>query len=334
MSQRLQLQGRPFCFQLPQPLVTAHGALIQRRGWLLRLHSDAGQLGWGEVSPLEQTKAGAAAHRACANALVALAKGVSWLEREELEQSLPQLPKPLGFGLGLALAEIDGLGSPNEGGWLSPPSSAWLLPAGAGALPALSKILQNNPGPGPFSVKWKVACHSDGEERQLLEQLLQMLPQQARLRLDANGGWDRCRARSWAEALQREPRLEWLEQPLAPADHQGLLRLAETLPVALDESLLLLSAAERASWPGWLVRRPALEGDPRPLLDQLRRGLPRQMLSSALETGIGRRAIGHLAALQLLGPTPCPPGLAPGWQPQGALGGNDPEAVWAAAGQL
>jgi O-succinylbenzoate synthase len=278
--------------------------------------------------------AGATTQRACANALEALANSDSWLGREPLEQSLAQLPKPLGFGLGLALAEIDGLGSPNEGGWLTPPSSAWLLPAGADALEALSKILQHNPDPSAFSVKWKVACKGDGEERQLLEQLLQMLPQQARLRLDANGGWDRCRARSWAEALQREPRLEWLEQPLPPADHQGLLRLAEKLPVALDESLNLLSANDRASWPGWLVRRPALEGDPRPLLDQLRSGLSRQMLSSALETGIGSRAIGHLAALQLLGPTPCAPGLAPGWQPQGALGSNDPEAVWAAAGQL
>ena len=60
-------------------------------------------------------------------------------------------------------------------------------------------------------------------------------------------------------------------------------------------------------------------------------GLPQRMLSTAFETGIGRRWLEHLAGLQAQGPTPTAPGLAPGWTPSGPLFSTDPEQVWAAA---
>ncbi len=50
-------------------------------------------------------------------------------------------------------------------------------------------------------------------------------------------GWDRPTTQAWAERLDGDPRLDWLEQPLAVADPQGLERLAALVPVALDESL-------------------------------------------------------------------------------------------------
>jgi O-succinylbenzoate synthase len=181
-------------------------------------------------------------------------------------------------------------------------------------------------------VKWKVAAAGETPERQLLAALLARLPATARLRLDANGGWDRPTAARWAEALASEARLEWLEQPLVPADVEGHRQLAGRLPVALDESLRQFPSLYR-DWSGWQVRRPALEGDPRPLLVALQAGQPRRMLSTALETGIGGRLVAHLAALQQRGPTPTAPGLAPGWRPEGALFSTDPELVWATAGR-
>jgi O-succinylbenzoate synthase len=184
----------------------------------------------------------------------------------------------------------------------------------------------------PLSVKWKVASCDDALEWQLLKTLLQRLPENARLRLDANGGWDRTTAGRWAERLAAEPRLDWLEQPLAPCDLDGLEALARILPVALDESLRLDPQLMTGGWRGWQVRRPLVEADPRPLLQALQAGSPRLMLSTALETGIGRRFLEHLAGLQALGPTPTAPGLAPGWRPRGALFSRDPQTVWEAAG--
>jgi O-succinylbenzoate synthase len=301
------------------------------------------------------------------------------LERDALETLLPALPAPLACALGMALAELDGLGSAADGGWLTAPPSALLLPAGEAAIAALQEELRRltpdptipadsadpgrsvdaagtaDPGAAPlgpgdtaqearntgpsagngtasaFTVKWKVASGDDGLERRVLETLLESLPHNGRLRLDANGGWDRATALRWAERLAREQRLDWLEQPLPPDDLAGLEELARLVPVALDESLRLNPQLGAGGWSGWQVRRPLAEADPRPLAAALQAGAPRLMLSTAFETGIGRRFLQHLAGLQALGPTPTAPGLAPGWRPRGGLFAQEPEAAWEAA---
>ncbi len=323
----MRLHWRPFALSLPRPLRTARGPLACKRGWLLRLEDPHGGLGWGEAAPLDGDLAPIAA---------AIGQLGASSSQAELEAVLARaaLPAALAFALGAALAECKGL---PRGRWRPAPASALLLPAGPAALAALEEGLAGHQ-PTPSGVgpcfKWKVAVHPDGEERQLLEQLLERLPATARLRLDANGGWDRSTAAAWALRLAAEPRLEWLEQPLDPADIQGLDDLAArfpTVPIALDESLQARPQL-RQRWSGWQVRRPSEEGDPRPLLVELERGRPRLMLSTGFETGIGARWLHHLAALQAEGPTPAAPGLAPGWRAPGELAAPDPERVWRAAG--
>ncbi len=310
----LRLEWRPFRFALPRALVTAGGALREKRGWLLRLRHADGGMGWGEAAWL-------------GGAAPAMLPGPDWA-RAELEALLPSLAAPLAFAIGQALAELDGLVGSAGGGWLPAPTSALLLPAGDAGPEALRRALAV--APPPPAVKWKVAALPDGLEREALGRLLALLPSGTRLRLDANGGWDRPTAAAWADRLDADPRLEWLEQPLAPQDGHGLLALARRLPVALDESLRCGLPVPEA-WPGWLVRRPAVDGDPRPLLRDLAVGSGRRMISTALETGIGWRLVAHLAALQQCGPTPTAPGLAPGWRPDGGLFAADPAHVWEAA---
>ena len=319
----LQLQFRPFRFALTRPLRTAAGVLQGRRGWLLRLEAGNGAVGWGEVAPLNP-----AWLKRCEQELKSLP---SLLERDQLEPRLPQLSGALGFGLGAALAELDGLvGSHSRQGWLSAPASAQLLPAGGLMLSQLDQLLEQRGRRRRLTLKWKVAAEADGLERRWLDQLMERLPSTAQLRLDANGGWNRATAQAWMKALVGDPRFAWLEQPLPPEDRQGLESLSEKGPVALDESLEW-DPRLRDSWLSWQVRRPSQEGDPRSLLRQLQEGVPWRMVSTAFETGIGRRWLEHLAALQMNGPTPAAPGLAPGWCPPGPLFSADPQQVWAAA---
>jgi len=321
----MQLQWRPYRFRLPSALVSAQGRWLERRGWLLRLQGPAGRLGWGEVPELP------AAWIKPEPGQPPLQQTLEQVPREQgrsgLEAQLPELPRALALGVGMALAELDGLG---EDGWLQAPRSAELLPAGPEVLPALAALLEHSSA-APRTVKWKVAVGADAQERALLDRLLEQLPANWLLRLDANGAWDRQTAQGWAERLQGEPRLQWLEQPLAPADVQGLRALAERVPVAIDEALRQCPELYGADWTGWRVHRPLAEGDPRPLLQQLQRGLPRLVVSTAFETGIGRRFLHHLAGLQAIGPTPVAPGLAPAWQPEGPLFSADPQQVWEAA---
>ena len=319
----LRLEVRPYAFALTRPLRTATGVWQQRCGWLLRLEG-ASRFGWGEVSPLDATS-----HERCARWLRAVPAG-RWTEAA-LEEQLQNAPDEVAFGLGAALAELQGLVDDDGGeAWLASPASARLLPAGQAMPAAFDQLLTQASPLAPLTVKWKVAAAPAAEEDHLLTWLLEALPPQARLRLDANGGWSMDEAQRWAARLQGDPRLEWLEQPLAVEHYASHCRLLETVPVALDEGLRD-HPHWRQSWPGWQVRRPVLEGDPRPLLRQLQQGAPRVMLSTAFETGIGARWLGHLSALQQRGPTPAAPGLAPGWVPEGALWSVEPEQVWAAA---
>jgi O-succinylbenzoate synthase len=322
----LRLQIKPYGFQLNRPLHTAAGVLQHRRGWLLRLEDSAGRLGWGEVSPLDLQQL-----EACQEAMVPMMEpGVVWTV-SSLEHVLVSVPAALAFALGAALAELDGeLGSVSSAGWLQAPTSAFLLPAGVAMRDALDRLLSSVDSNLPFALKWKVAACDPEEEWCLLQGLLDKLPSSVRLRLDANGGWDRLQAWRWVEQLRGDPRLEWFEQPLAADDWEGLEAISAVVPVALDESLQA-HPTWRDQWEGWQVRRPLLEGDPRPLLRDLVRGKPRLMLSTTFETGIGGRWLAHLAALQAQGETPAAPGLAPGWCPAGPLFSSDPAEVWAAA---
>jgi O-succinylbenzoate synthase len=319
----LQLQVRSFSFSLLQPLRTAAGVVAKRRGWLLRLcDGDTGAVGWGEVAPLRTEQ-----WLHCQTLLGELPHEVS---RDQLEVLIHQGPGAFGFGLGAALAELDGLvGVHNSQPWQAAPPSAQLLPAGERMLLVFDQVLDQAPAKQVLTLKWKVATEPDELERFWLEQLMRKLPNTAKLRLDANGGWDRATARSWLDALANDSRLDWLEQPLAIDDRAGLEQLAEIGPVALDESLEQQPVL-REQWLGWQVRRPTVDGDPRPLLQALKDGVAYRMVSTAFETGIGRRWLHHLAALQWHGPTPAAPGLAPGWCPSGALFSDDPAKVWQA----
>jgi O-succinylbenzoate synthase len=321
----IQLQVRPFSFSLLQPLRTATGVLFERRGWLLRLcDGDTGAVGWGEVAPLRTEQ-----WLRCQTLLEELPGEVS---RGQLEVLIAQESGALVFGLAAALAELDGLvGDLSSEPWQEAPPPAQLLPAGEQMLMALDQVLIDCPPSHALTFKWKVATEASEREQRWLEQLLVRLPHNARLRLDANGGWDRLTAGVWLERLRQESRFDWLEQPLAVTDHEGLEQLAQRGSVALDESLEHRPEL-RNSWIGWQVRRPSVDGDPRPLLRQIQAGVPNRMVSTAFETGIARRWVHHLAALQWVGPTPAAPGLAPGWCPKGPLFSDNPELVWAAAG--
>ena len=161
----------------------------------------------------------------------------------------------------------------------------------------------------------------------MLEKILSMLPSNSKLRIDANGGWNRDQANYWAQKLHNNPLLEWLEQPLSPEDLSGLEKLAEYIPVALDESLNH-NPCLRQTWKSWQIRRPSIDGDPRIILKELTNKNSYIVISTAFETGIGTRWVEYLARMQQHTKTPTKPGLAPGWRPNTPLFSNDPFVVW------
>jgi O-succinylbenzoate synthase len=177
---------------------------------------------------------------------------------------------------------------------------AALLAAGQTALTQI----QSKAEMGFRVFKWKVGVGDAADEMVLLDDVCAALPGGAKLRLDANGAWDRRRAERWLERCADRP-VEFVEQPCFAgvaqrAAERGrtedlLLGLAADYPtpIALDESLATDGDVERwigAGWPGVFVVKPSLLGDPGEVLSQLAKAKAQVVFSSALETAVGAQA--------------------------------------------
>ena len=127
------------------------------------------------------------------------------------------------------------------------------------------------------------------------------------LRLDANGAWTEDQAIAYLGALaDPQLHLEYVEQPVRPElglAVLGRVRRAAQVPIAADESVLDLAAAERllaADAVDVLVVKPARVGGPLEAVRIARlaqaHGVP-TVLSTLFETGVGLAAALHVAAL-------------------------------------
>lgn len=280
-------------YRLPlrTPLRTAHGRWTEREGLIVRLEDESGRAGYGEIAPLPWfgTETMVEADEICRK----FGDKVEALRLDEV----PERFGCVRFALDQARSGQCHIIDDTAGKRL--PVAA-LLPAGREALPILRRKLEG----GFLAFKWKVGVGDPADELGVLDDLVAHLPAHAKLRLDANGGWTRPQAARWLARCAERP-VEFVEQPVAPADEDALLGLAADYPVklALDESVVRLAEARRwqgLGWPGVFVIKPALAGP----LDELAKWIAETkadvVLSSALETTLGRSAILRAALSQPL----------------------------------
>lgn len=276
---------KPYRRPLRAPLRTAHGLWAEREGLIVRVENGAGSVGYGEVAPLPWfgTETLAEAAEVCR-------KFGATVEDEVLD-TVPARFGCVRFALACARMEM----SPHEELKGSRLPVAALLPAGRDALAVLPGKLEA----GYLSFKWKVGVGTVEDELGIFDDLLAALPAYAKLRLDANGGWDRRQAAKWLARCAERP-VEFVEQPVKPGDEAALLGLAEDYPVtlALDESVTDLATARQWQGKGWrgvFVIKPALTGPLDELVVWAEKTKADVVLSSAVETALGRAAILRLA---------------------------------------
>jgi O-succinylbenzoate synthase len=272
---------RRFALPLRFAVRTAHGVMTQREGIWVRLESEAGVVGYGEAAPLP----GFGAETVDADE--------AWCARLNgriSSEELTALPPELGCLVRALECAREPVGPTAVHPYL--PVAA-LLPAGRAALEKVEPLAEV----GFRTFKWKVGVADAADERALLVDLLARLPGGAKVRLDANGAWDRRTTERWLERCAEWP-IDYIEQPVA-ADARGaddlLLGLAADYPtpLALDESLAGRGDIQRwldLGWPGIYVVKPSLIGGLQPCLELLGRASAKVVFSSALETRLGARS--------------------------------------------
>jgi o-succinylbenzoate synthase len=275
----------PYRRSFRQPLLTHHGAWSVRDGIILRLSNLDGQVGFGEIAPLE------------------------WFGSESLEQALSFCSQLTGSITAEAIASIpphlpacrfgfesawESLNQPQSALELADPLvSSKLLPAGMNAIPALKRLTGKTDTNSTF--KWKIAVAPLLQELDWFKQLTEVLPNGSTLRLDANGGLSPTEACRWLEVCDATE-VEFLEQPLPPSQFEVMLELDRQFktPIALDESvstLEQLKACYDQGWRGIFVVKAAIAGSPAQLRKFCQAHKPDIVWSSVFETAIAQQFI-------------------------------------------
>lgn len=281
---------------------TAHGPWAEREGLIVRVEDvsegGSGRVGFGEAAPIplfgtETVEEDEAAAQALGE----------WVETgdENLSARVPERCGCLRNAIASAVGEIgEGLAAIGDGSAVGALGVAALLPAGRAAL----GLIEARAEAGFRVFKWKVGVGDVADELALLDDVCARLPSGGKLRLDANGAWDRRKAERWLERCAERP-VEFVEQPCwegsgASASERrkvddALLGLAGDFPtpIALDESLMGDGDVDRwvaAGWPGVFVVKPSLIAEVGGALEKLRKAKAVVVFSSALETAVGTKA--------------------------------------------
>ena len=292
------MEVEPFTVELATPLETAAGAIRDRQGFLVRVEH-AGTEGLGEATPLfgwTET------YEECRDAL---SRASEVAEVLDWGIALAKTEAPAArHGLALALQEAMGraAGEPlyrtlgGEGTVHAVPVNATLSDAdpeqtAAAAVDAVER--------GFGCLKLKAGAREVDADLERVRAVRDRVD--ARLRLDANGTWNREQAGRVVEAVAGMD-VDYIEQPLPAEDLDGHAALrGQGVDIAVDESLAAYDVEQvlDADAADVAVLKPMVLGGPdlaREAATALREAGVEPVVSTTIDTVVARTGAVHLAA--------------------------------------
>lgn len=300
---------RFFRYRLPlaEPLTLAGRVVQERRGVLVRIDSDSGASGWGDVAPLpafsleslEDAETELTALREMLRGAELHSFGCDPESRPEIE-TVPLASPSVRFGLETALASLSARVETGAGSGLpwfdgAVPVSGLLAGSGTQVLARASRLRDT----GVRAVKLKVGTRPVAEDIALVLAVRAALGDGVALRLDANRSWELELAVRFGRSI-RDAGIEYLEEPLRDPSRLEDFFDATGIAVALDETLLELRPddleARRAIRA--VVLKPTLLGGAGRAREWIARALGmniRPVVSGCFESGVGMLALAALA---------------------------------------
>ena len=316
----LDVEKKLFSYKLFREVRNSNYKIVSKNGWIIKIKNENNAIGYGEISPILR------------NDFMICEREINLIPKENNEisiiENIKKLHPCIQSGINSALAEMSGELQFRKSYPFNKIDQSALLLNSSNIIKELKLIKKNIKYKDlNITIKWKVGIQENSKEIKLLEEILSELPSNYKLRIDANGSFSRKQANDWSDILKNNEKLDWLEQPLIAHDYEGLKKLNDKIPIALDESLIQFPELIE-SWEGWQIRRPSQEKNPIRLLEDLINNKNFISISSSFETGIGRRLLYHFAFIQSKGPTPKVPGLALAQTPNTLLFNSNPNIIW------
>jgi O-succinylbenzoate synthase len=285
-SSKYQLKFDRYQRHFLKPLRTSHGIWKVREGIIVSLTDELGRVGRGEIAPIPWfgSESVEDAWKFCRD----LGGEVT---REEIE-AIPDRLFACQFGFESALEEFRA----EEERRVDLLSYSYLLSAGESALNSWQAFWER----GGRTFKWKIGVKSFEEEIEIFRQLIRVLPEEVKLRLDANGGLSFEEAQQWLSVTDEIDLVEFIEQPLPAWQFDRILELSNryATAIALDESvanIIQLADCYQKGWRGVFVIKAAIAGSPKRLRQFCQQHQIDAVFSSVFETYVGRKAVLRLA---------------------------------------
>ena len=302
-----------FGYRLPliRPVVIKGQSLPTRSGYLIRMTSDRGATGWGDIAPLP----GFSAEKLedTRDQVFHLRSSIQEVEVPEtwspLMDDFPPLPhtsdcsSAVRFAIELALWNLC-LDTVRSNAALKDEQSCRQLVFLNGLLTGTEDEIVNQASQltrsGYRAVKVKVGGKLLEEDIRLTLKVREVIGNETLLRLDANRAWSLEDAVSFGKSVNGS-NIDYIEEPLADPDHMATYIAQGGIPVALDESLLEHPFERLAKIQGIkaIVLKPTLLGGFRAssrLAHKARQFGLQPVVSSSFETGVGIAGLARLAA--------------------------------------
>lgn len=284
---------------------------LEREGVLVRLKTDTGAMGWGEVAPLPQFSRESLSEAAqqlldLRNMLQGWAITPDWIEPEGLFihfMNEQKLAASVRFGVELAIWSLYAAARKTSLPRLITPhprGRVFLNGLLAGTPEDVLDTAQRMREAGYRAVKLKVGRRDVIEDIDLVRKVSRVLGGAVALRLDANRAWRRDEAAAFLKGIAGIA-IEYIEEPLITPESLPELVEQYDVPVALDESLIGLPVEALGGY-GFataVVLKPMLLGGLIQTLRVAHRATDLGMnpvLSATYETGIGLRSLIAIAA--------------------------------------
>lgn len=324
------LRARLASYALPlvDPWPAEGGALTARTGWIIALEDDGGRIGLGDAAPFPGF--GLETHASAGLALRGSLRRLVGLPAEDFPRALEQLPflapaaaaPTARHAIDLALHDLiaQGAGVPiarflgGEAALAEVPANATVPRVDPERAAALAR---DAVGRGARTIKAKVGGGPVAEDVARIRALREAAGPDVRIRVDANQAWTADAAIEALRALAAFD-LEYAEQPVAAEAVDALARVRREsgVPIAADESVRDEASARAVLDAGaadvLIVKPMALGGllPARAVVDLARERGARVVVTSLLESVVGRTGALHLAAS--LGAGPHAHGIATG----------------------
>ncbi len=292
-----QFKFFPYQRKFKIPLQTRYGPWSVREGIILQLIKNEQQIGWGEIAPLPWFGS------ETLEQALHFCQSIGSNLHEKIINEIPDTLPACQFGFEFALKNLL-VNKPLLPIELNEDEYSYLLPTGKKALDYFSKINKNRQklvdDREILTYKWKIGVESFSQESATFKKLIERLPQNAQLRLDANGGLTLEDAQRWLSLADQVGSIEFIEQPLPPDKFSELLTLSQNFKtaIALDESvssLKQLKTCYELGWRGIYVIKAAIIGSPKQLENFCQNHAIDAVFSSVFETLIGQQAVLALA---------------------------------------